>query len=160
MPKWPKFTCQLVGPGVNWRHSGLASIMSQSTHKGPRPTRKKGPLIYLVDDQPVLLDLAEMSLQADGYDFKKFLDPESALESFLKARTKPALLITDYAMGKMNGLELIEKCKAVKPDLKSILISGTAGAEIVLESPVHVDRFMGKPYQPANLADLVRRNPV
>lgn len=105
----------------------------------------------------MLLDLAEMSLQADGYNFKKFLDPELALQSFRKARAKPVLLITDYAMGKMNGLELIEKCKAVKPDLKSILISGTAGAEIVLDSNVKVDRFMGKPYQPANLADLVRR---
>src|SRR4051794_9746097 len=103
--------------------------MSQSP-KGPRPTRKRAPLIYLVDDQPVLLDLAEMSLQSDGYDFKKFLDPEEALESFTKARTKPALIITDYAMGKMNGLELIERCKTLKPDLKSILISGTAGAEV------------------------------
>jgi DNA-binding NtrC family response regulator len=105
----------------------------------------------------MLLDLAELSLQADGYHFKKFLDPEVALQSFRKARVKPTLLITDYAMGKMNGLELIERCKAVKPDLKSILISGTAGAEIVLESNVEVDRFMGKPYQPAGLADLVRR---
>jgi len=131
--------------------------MSQPAHKGSRPPRKKGPLIYLVDDQSVLLDLAELSLQADGYDFRKFLDPESALEAFLKARSKPTLLITDYAMGKMNGLELIEKCKAVKPDLKSILISGTAGAEIVVGSPVRVDRFMGKPYQPANLSELVRR---
>jgi len=104
----------------------------------------------------VLLDLAELSLVADGYDFKKFLDPESALEAFAKARTKPVLLITDYAMGKMNGLELIERCKVVKPDLKSILISGTAGAEVVLGSTVHVDRYMGKPYQPASLADLVR----
>jgi YesN/AraC family two-component response regulator len=59
-------------------------------------------------------------------------------------------------MGKMNGLELIEKCKAVKPELKSILLSGTAGAEIVLDSGVKVDRFLGKPYQPAGLADLVR----
>ena len=98
-----------------------------------------------------------MSLQADGYNFKKFVDPELALRSFLKARIKPMLLITDYAMGKMNGLELIERCKAMKPGLKSILISGTAGAEIVLDSDVKVDRFVGKPYQPANLADLVRR---
>jgi len=130
--------------------------MSQSTHKGTSPPKRKPPLIYLVDDQPVLLDLAELSLVADGYDFKKFLDPESALEAFAKARTKPVLLITDYAMGKMNGLELIERCKVVKPDLKSILISGTAGAEVVLGSTVHVDRYMGKPYQPASLADLVR----
>lgn len=132
-------------------------MMSPRTHKAPKPARKTFPLIYLVDDQPMLLDLAELSLQADGYQFKKFLDPELALRSFLKARVKPSLIITDYAMGKMNGLELIERCKAVKPDLKSILISGTAGAEIVLESSVEVDRFMGKPYQPASLADLVRR---
>jgi len=130
--------------------------MSPPTDPAPRPARKKPPLIYLVDDQPMLLDLAEVSLQAGGYQLRKFLDPELALKSFLKARTKPALLITDYAMGKMNGLELLEKCKAVKPGLKSILISGTAGAEIVLDSGVKVDRFMGKPYQPANLADLVR----
>jgi len=130
--------------------------MSRSAQKAARPTGRKHPLIYLVDDQPVLLDLAEMSLQADDYEFKKFLDPESALESFTKARTKPVLLITDYAMGKMNGLELIERCKQLKPDLKTILISGTAGAEVVLGSPVNVDRYMGKPYQPASLADLVR----
>ena len=131
--------------------------MSQPSKKAPQPLRNKAPLVYLVDDQSMLLDLAEMSLQPDGYSFKKFTDPELALKNFLKARTKPALLITDYAMGKMNGLELIEKCKAASPGLKSILISGTAGAEIILESPVEVDRFMGKPYQPASLAELVRR---
>lgn len=120
-------------------------------------TPKKAPLIYLVDDQPLLLDLAEMSLLSGGYKLRKFLDPETALESFLDARSKPVLLITDYAMGKMNGLELVERCKAVKPDLKSILVSGTAGAEIMLESEVKVDRFVGKPYQPTSLAEMVRR---
>ena len=127
--------------------------MSQTNQTAP----KKAPLIYLVDDQPLLLDLAEMSLLSGGYRLKKFLDPEAALESFLDARPKPALLITDYAMGKMNGLELVERCKAVKPDLKSILVSGTAGAEIIMDSDVKVDRFVGKPYQPTNLAEMVRR---
>ena len=127
--------------------------MSQTNQTAP----KKAPLIYLVDDQPLLLDLAEMSLLSGGYKLKKFLDPEAALESFLEARPKPALLITDYAMGKMNGLELVERCKAVKPDLKSILVSGTAGAEIMMDSDVKVDRFVGKPYQPTNLAETVRR---
>lgn len=115
------------------------------------------PLIYIVDDEPLLLDLAEASLASADFKLKKFLDPELALDSFLEARTKPALLITDYSMGKMNGLELVEKCRAAKPDLKSILVSGTAGAEIVLGSDVKVDRFVGKPYHPASLADMVRR---
>jgi DNA-binding NtrC family response regulator len=122
-----------------------------------KDNRKNKPLIYLVDDQSMLLDLAEASLQADGYALKKFEDPEEALETFLKAKQKPALLISDYAMGKMNGLELMEKCKKVQPELKTLLMSGTAGAEIVLESQVKVDHFIGKPYQPANLSDLVKR---
>jgi len=121
-----------------------------------RHGRKTKPTIYLVDDEPALLDLLEASLQNDGYSLKKFLDPEKALEAFLAARTKPVLLVTDYALGKMNGLELIERCKEAKPDLKIVMVSGTASAEIALRSPVKIERFLGKPYQPATLSELVR----
>ena len=114
------------------------------------------PLIYIVDDQTMLLDLAEASLSGDDYELKKFHDPQAALKSFIRSKQRPTLLITDYAMGGMNGLELVEKCKAVAPQLKTILISGTMGAEIILDSPVEVDRFLPKPYQPSNLAELVR----
>ena len=118
-------------------------------------TRKRKPLVYLVDDEPTLLDLLEVSLQSDGYTLKKFLDPEQALKSFLSARPQPDLLVTDYALGKMNGLDLIEQCKQANPDLKIVMVSGTASAEIALRSPVKVDRFLGKPYQPAALSELV-----
>jgi CheY-like chemotaxis protein len=119
---------------------------------GPKP-----PLIYLVDDEPLLLDLAEASLAPGGFIVKKFVDPEEALKAFAKARPKPDVLVTDYAMGKMNGVELLEKCRAHRPDLKCVLISGTVGAEVVLDAPTKVDRFMGKPYQPESLLELVRR---
>ena len=118
--------------------------------------RPGGPLIYLVDDESVLLDVAEAALQAEGYRTKKFDDPEDALRSFLKAKSKPALVISDYAMGKMNGLELIERCKKADPGLKTILVSGTAGAEILLDAPVRVDRFLAKPHQAETLCELVR----
>jgi DNA-binding NtrC family response regulator len=131
--------------------------MSQPAKSKSRHGRKPKPLIYLVDDEPLLLDLAELSLSADSYTFRKFHDPEVALKTFLKAKVKPVLLVTDYAMGKMNGMELIEKCKLAHPPLKTVLLSGTAGAEIILDAPVKVDRFLGKPYQPAQLSELVRR---
>jgi hypothetical protein len=31
------------------------------------------------------------------------------------------------------------------------------GAEVVLNAPVKINRFVGKPYQPENLLELVRR---
>ena len=117
---------------------------------------RRKALIYIVDDEPLLSDLAEASLQPAEYEVKQFQDPELALETFLAARPKPDLILSDYAMEKMNGLELIQKCKAVKPDLKAILISGTAGADILFDAPVKVDRFLGKPYQPAALLELAR----
>ena len=131
--------------------------MAPTIQNNSPATPHKPAVIFLVDDHPTLLDLAEVSLQPDGYTLRKFDDPEVALDAFLKARAKPDLLITDYAMGKLNGIELIERCKAVKPDLKTIIVSGTAGAEVVLGATVKVDRFLGKPYQPLSLAEMVRR---
>ena len=130
--------------------------MSQLEKNRSDSSETKRTLIYIVDDEVLLSDLAEASLQPDGYDVKQFQDPELALKSFLQAQPKPDLLLTDYAMDKMNGLELIQKCKEIKPDLKAILISGTAGSEILLQASVRVDRFLGKPYQPAALLELAR----
>jgi DNA-binding NtrC family response regulator len=117
----------------------------------------KQPLIYIVDDEPLLLDLAEVSLAPGGFAIRKFIDPEEALKTFMKARPKPDVLVTDYAMGKLNGVELLEKCRAQRPDLKCVLISGTVGAEVVLDAQTKVDRFVGKPYPPDSLLELVRR---
>jgi CheY-like chemotaxis protein len=122
------------------------------SRKVPKP-----PLIYIVDDEPLLLDLAEASLAPGGFTVKKFTDPDEALKSFAKARPKPDVLVTDYAMGKMNGVELLEKCRAHRSDVKCVLLSGTVGAEVVLDAPTKVDRFVGKPYQPETLLELVRR---
>jgi FixJ family two-component response regulator len=57
--------------------------MSQANLKGSKNVKARKPLIFLVDDQPMLLDLAEISLQSGDYALKKFLDPEEALDAFL-----------------------------------------------------------------------------
>jgi CheY-like chemotaxis protein len=131
--------------------------MSQAASTRSALGRTKKPLIYIVDDEPLLVDLAEASLAPGGYAIKKFVDPDQAAAACKSARIKPDVLVTDYAMGKMNGLELLEKCRQYKTDLKGVLVSGTAGAEIILNASVKVDRFVGKPYQPENLLELVRR---
>src|SRR5689334_15414547 len=117
---------------------------------------KQSSFIYLVDDEELILDVAEATLEPEGFRIKKFADPEEAWKSFQKERIKPALLITDYAMGKMNGLELIEKCKDEHPQLKTLLISGVASAEVQLNAAVPADRYLAKPYPPQTLAETVR----
>ena len=113
-------------------------------------------MLYLVDDEEILLDVAEATLTPEGFRVKKFHDPEAALKDFRQAKSKPELLVTDYAMGKMNGLELIQKCKAAHPSLKTLLISGMAGAEIMMGAPVQADKFLAKPYPAPTLVETIR----
>ena len=113
-------------------------------------------LIYLVDDEELLLNLAEDSLLPDGYALKKFLDPQAAFESFTREPCKPSLLLTDYAMSPLNGIELSTRCKSAHPKLKILMVSGTAGPEIMNTLPGAVDQFLAKPYRPADLASTVR----
>src|SRR5688572_667129 len=129
--------------------------MKAATHK--KPGSNNPSFIYLVDDEELVLDVAEATLEPEGFRIKKFADPEEAWKSFQKEKTKPSLLITDYAMGKMNGLELIERCKDEHPLLKTLLISGVASAEVQLTAGVPADRYLAKPYPPQTLTDAVRQ---
>jgi two-component system, cell cycle sensor histidine kinase and response regulator CckA len=116
----------------------------------------RAPLIYIVDDEPLLLDLAEVALMGKGYCVKRFNDPSEVLAALAKESQMPSLLLTDYAMGSMNGLELTERCRELFPGIKVLLVSGTVTQEIVGVSRVPLDGFIAKPYQPSTLADTVR----
>ena len=116
----------------------------------------KTNLIFVVDDEPLLLDLAELALQGGPYVLKKFQDPELAYKAFAQARVKPHMIISDYAMGRLNGCDFLAQCKQLHPALKTILVSGTVDPEIVMNAPARIDRFLAKPYHPEILAELVR----
>jgi CheY-like chemotaxis protein len=113
------------------------------------------PLIYIVDDNPRLAEIAELILKSEGYRLRAFTDPRLALRSIRQTKSKPDLLVTDFAMDPMNGLELVESCRAIIPDLKVLLLSGTIAPEAVLNQPVRVNQFLGKPYRPSQLTGAV-----
>ena len=118
--------------------------------------RNSPPLIFVVDDNPDLTQMAEIVLSAEGYQCQLFCDPKQVLRAFEESPVRPDLLLTDYEMGSMNGLELVEHCRRDMPDLKAILLSGTVEAATVLRHPVKVNEFLSKPYQPKQLVALVQ----
>ena len=123
--------------------------------QGERATTAK-PVIFVVDDEAMLLELASVILEPLGYEIRTFRDPETALRSFRAAQPRPALVITDYAMHQMNGMQLIEACRRVEPPQRILMISGTVGPEIYKNSSVRPDRFLGKPYEARQLIETVR----
>jgi DNA-binding NtrC family response regulator len=113
-------------------------------------------LIFVVDDEPMLLELAAVILEPLGYAVKTFRDPHSALAAYTAARPRPALLITDFSMHRMNGMELLEACREIRPLQKVLMISGTVDETIYRDSPCKPDFFLAKPYQAKQLMDLVK----
>jgi CheY-like chemotaxis protein len=112
-------------------------------------------LIYVVDDEPMLLELASVILEPLGYSVETFRSPETALRAFELAELGPALVITDYAMQSMTGLALASACRRIRPQQKVLLVSGTFGPDILRDAPVQPDHFLAKPYQAKQLIEAV-----
>jgi two-component system, cell cycle sensor histidine kinase and response regulator CckA len=129
-------------------------IEPEATFTNPTPGAAR--MVYVVDDEPMLLELAAVILEPLGHQIIIFRDPEAALKAFAHAHPRPDLLITDYAMHSMNGMELIQECRRLEPNQKILLLSGTVGIEVFHEAPCKPDQFLAKPYHARQLIDVVR----
>jgi len=127
--------------------------------KGTNSRKQKangaGALIFVVDDEPMLLELAAVILEPLGYNVKTFRDPQTAVDAYTSSKPPPELVITDYAMHTMNGMDLIKACRDLDPQQRVLLISGTVDEHIFRKAKVKPDRFLAKPYQAKQLVDLV-----
>jgi len=130
--------------------------MNEPRAGSSRPEAGHKGLIYIVDDEPMLLELASAMLQPLGCQIITFRDPESALKSFASAEPPPDVLITDYAMHSMNGLALLNGCRRIRPRQKALLVSGTVDETIYQQAAERPDLFLAKPYKGRQLVEMVR----
>lgn len=82
-------------------------------------------IIVLVDDEAEILDLHRIRLNSLGCDFLTFSNPEGFI-SYLNQHPdfNPDLVISDFMMPGMTGVEMIQKAYAVRNYFPSILLSG------------------------------------
>jgi DNA-binding NtrC family response regulator len=120
---------------------------------GPAPLEVA--TIFIVDDEPMVGEVVDAVLKMAGYQTRLFQDPVSALRAFAEAHPRPRLLLTDFAMGELNGMELISRCLRAEPRLRTILFSGHVDETILKQYAVQPDCFLQKPLPPKALADTV-----
>ena len=113
------------------------------------------PLIYVVDDEPLIGELLHTALMHAGFRVRIFADPVVAAEAFEDADPKPDALATDLSMPKMDGLELIRQCRAIEPSIRTLLFSGHITFEMLSFEPLKPDRFLAKPFLPGRFVEEI-----
>ena len=78
--------------------------------------------IALIDDDRNILTSISIALEKEGFKVQTYIDGESALIGL--TRTPPDLAVIDIKMPKMDGVEVLEKTKKIKPETPIVMISG------------------------------------
>jgi len=129
----------------------------------PAPTKILKPLraqsdsiVLVVDDELDLLEVAVAYLEEMGFTSFEANSGASALDILMKRRDID-LLVTDIVMpGGMNGVELVEKARALRPNLKIIYSSGFPAEALAERSMSLVDGpLLHKPYQRSEFTAIV-----
>jgi diguanylate cyclase (GGDEF)-like protein len=115
------------------------------------------PVILLVDDDPDILDVLEITLSEENYEILKASDGEEALRII---KSKPLdLVLLDYAMPKMNGKQV---CLEVKKDillrhLPIIMVTGKGEVSDKIGGiDAGADDYIVKPFEPKELQARIR----
>jgi PAS domain S-box-containing protein len=112
--------------------------------------------ILLIDDEPDILRVLGISLKADGYQVIPALNGAEGLEAF--TREKPPIVITDIKMPGMDGIEVLEKIKALDADTEVIIITGHGDIDNAIESLKYgASDFINKPVRDEALTIALAR---
>lgn len=98
--------------------------------------------ILVVDDEPLLRRVASKLLQKLGYRVFEASSGQNALEIFQERGTEIDLVLLDLIMPGLNGLQTLERLRALKPEVPILMCSGYADEQ---KLPPGVN-FLSKPY--------------
>ncbi len=107
--------------------------------------------ILIAEDDPLIRNLFKEILIKNGYDIIEAVDGEDALTVYDKLHEKPDIIIVDYRMPKINGLELTQEILARDPNSNIIMVTGDPymsqkilnnNKVIFKEKPVNLDEFL------------------
>jgi len=119
--------------------------------------------VLLVDDEPNILSALRRCLamidvrQLDGeaLQFEIFTSPEAAIQR--SDEQDFDLVISDYRMPSMNGVEFLARLMEIQPAAPRVIISGYADRNAIIAAinEVHLTRFIEKPWNDQELRHAV-----
>lgn len=115
------------------------------------------PAIALVDDEEMVLVSikAFLALETD-YAVRGFTDPEDAAR-FLE-ETPVDVVVSDYLMPRMNGIQLLARVKQAQPEASRVLLTGCADHQCAITAinEIGLFQYLEKPWENDQLLLVIR----
>ena len=108
--------------------------------------------VLVVDDDSGVRELVVTILKTSGYDVLRAGNGLEALMVYSSYRSRIDLVLTDIDMPQMNGIELVERIRALDPAKRVLLMSGAARHDL---HELEDCRLLSKPFLPDQLRDAV-----
>jgi len=120
--------------------------------------KKNNERILLVDDEIEVVESGIRVLRWMGYQVNGVTDPGEALEKLREQPHQFDLIISDFTMPQMNGIQLAEEIRRIDPCIPIILLTGY-GAEVPKKQTksVVINGFLTKPISKNELARIIRK---
>ncbi len=111
--------------------------------------------ILIVDDDNSTLEMLKNALEINGYECDAFDDAREALDSYMPY--KYDVVLCDYFMPNINGIDLLKNLKAMNDDIVFILYSGSPNQAIIKEAfNFGATDFLNKPMDWSVFIELIQ----
>jgi signal transduction histidine kinase/FixJ family two-component response regulator len=133
----------------------LASV--PATVAGAEPTTSMtGERVLVVDDDPLVLKLAQATLQRAGFSVETAANADEALRTFCQAAQPFALVLSDVVMPRVNGYDLARQLQSHDPHVNLLFMSGEQMSDAVRRPVLNAAfQLLAKPFAPDGLLQAV-----
>lgn len=118
----------------------------------PQTLKNAQTTILVVDDDPLVLDLVSGVLADPGINILTAGNGPEAIKQSRSYELDIDLLLSDFQMPGMSGIDLATAISVDRPQIKVLLMSGFTAGMLVLNEGWH---FLSKPFIPSQLRALV-----
>ncbi|MGC2424128.1 MAG: sigma-54 dependent transcriptional regulator [Nitrospirota bacterium] len=117
---------------------------------------ERGVKVLVIDDEADMLESCTRIIRRLGYECITIQDSSGAAEVI--GRQMPSIVLTDFAMPGLNGLDILRLCQEINPDGIVILISGYATIPNVVEAMKEgAFDYLAKPFSADQLKVALER---
>jgi len=147
-------------PGSLTRVEVLLPAAPAKPDKGeaPRGKRRLAPSsVWVVDDDPIFREMCHQVLGEEGHAIEEFGDGMQMQNQWRNAKRRPDLVVMDFSMPELSGLELCEWLRGEGSYTPVILVSGFSASQPDIRKALKLKKvfFLQKPFTSRDLVDTV-----